>query len=175
MDTVGNLYIADMPNVRAEKISFDGNIISIAGTGVSGFSGDGGLAVYAKFYYLENIAIDKCGNVYIADFGNRRVRKITYDTSCHLPLESLAVAGRAAPQDALTIYPNPTNNLLHITGLPGAATYRLLSMVGAVVQSGQLPAGGGGAVGLQGLPPGMYVLELVTEHGERVVRRVVKE
>ena len=76
--------------------------------------------------------------------------------------------------DGITIYPNPTTNLLHITGLPGAATYRLLSMVGAVVQRGQLPAGGGTA-GLQGLPPGMYVLELVTERGERVVRRVVKE
>ena len=81
---------------------------------------------------------------------------------------------RAAPQDGITIYPNPTTNLLHITGLPGAATYRLLSMVGAVARCGELPAGGG-AAGLQGLPPGMYVLELVTERGERVVKRVVKE
>lgn len=79
-----------------------------------------------------------------------------------------------ANSSGISIYPNPTTNLLHITGLPGAATYRLLSMVGAVARCGELPAGGG-AASLQGLPTGMYVLELVTERGERVVRRVVKE
>ena len=78
VDDKGNFYIADYGNSRIEKVDTFGIIHSIAGTGVNGYSGDFGPATAAKIYYPENVVLDACGNVYIADFNNARVRKVTY-------------------------------------------------------------------------------------------------
>src|SRR5579871_4769053 len=76
VDAAGNLYIADSFNYRIRKIS-NGIITTIAGTGTSGFSGDGGPATQAKISVPYSLALDPAGNVYIGDEGNRRIRKIT--------------------------------------------------------------------------------------------------
>lgn len=76
-DRSGNLFIADTANHRVRKISNQGVITTIAGTGKSGFSGDGGPALGAKLGAPAAIAIDAEGNVYIAEFFNHRIRKIT--------------------------------------------------------------------------------------------------
>ena len=81
VDSIGNLYISDALNHRIEKVDTFGIINSIAGTGIAGFSGDNGLAMTAQFWYPENLAFDPCGNLYVADFNNKRVRKITLNTS----------------------------------------------------------------------------------------------
>lgn len=77
-DAAGNLYIADTFNQRIRKVS--GGIIStIAGNGVTGFSGDGGPATAAAFNLgsKSNLAVNASGNVYVADTLNHRVRKIS--------------------------------------------------------------------------------------------------
>jgi hypothetical protein len=74
-----NLYIADTQNWRVRKVSADGTISTIAGTGAAGFIGDGGKATEAAFSYLGNIAADSNGNIYIVDQGNHRVRKVALD------------------------------------------------------------------------------------------------
>src|SRR5262249_7296557 len=61
------------------KVTTDGNIATIAGTGDQGFAGDGGPATAAVFYNPESIAVDTKGNIYIADGTNNRVREITTD------------------------------------------------------------------------------------------------
>lgn len=61
-------------------LGFAQNIYTIAGTGTSGFSGDGGFAVSAKLYYPAEIALDASGNVYVNDYTNRRIRKINIST-----------------------------------------------------------------------------------------------
>ena len=76
VDSAGNLYIADTGNQRIRKIDSTGTIITIAGTGEFGFSGDGGPAVEAELRNPYGVAVDSAGNVYIADTGNRRIRKI---------------------------------------------------------------------------------------------------
>jgi uncharacterized protein (TIGR03437 family) len=81
-DANGNLYIAEsgagVPHVR--KVNSSGIITTYAGSGSSaGFSGDGGPAVNAQLNTLAGLAVDKAGNLYIADAGNYRVRKV--DTS----------------------------------------------------------------------------------------------
>ncbi len=78
VDDSGNLYIDDDGNSLIEKVDAFGIIHSIAGTGIHGYSGDGGPATSAKINYPENVVLDGCGNVYIADFNNARVRKISY-------------------------------------------------------------------------------------------------
>jgi MBG domain (YGX type)/Chitobiase/beta-hexosaminidase C-terminal domain/FG-GAP-like repeat/Abnormal spindle-like microcephaly-assoc'd, ASPM-SPD-2-Hydin/NHL repeat len=80
-DTFGNLYMADVSNSVVWKITAaTGNATIIAGNGLSGFSGDGGSAVNAELDFPEAIAIDKAGNVYIADNQNYLVRMVSAAT-----------------------------------------------------------------------------------------------
>ena len=76
-DAAGNLYIADSVNKRVRKVSIYGTIDTVAGNGISGFSGDGGPALDAQFQLLSGVAVDAAGNLYIADAGNARVRKVS--------------------------------------------------------------------------------------------------
>lgn len=76
VDSAGNLYIADFINSRIRKVS-GGNIATVAGTGLSGYSGDGGPATSAQLYNPAGVAVDANGNLYIADLGNNAVRKIS--------------------------------------------------------------------------------------------------
>jgi len=77
VDGKGNVYIADTNNNRVRKVSADGTITTIAGTGKAGFSGDGGPATSAMLKVPHSAAVDRYGNVYIADYGNLRVRKVS--------------------------------------------------------------------------------------------------
>jgi uncharacterized protein (TIGR03437 family) len=76
-DAAGNLYIADSVNNRVRKVSIYGTITTIAGNGIAGFSGDGGPAHDAQFQLLTGVVADAAGNLYIADAGNDRVRRIS--------------------------------------------------------------------------------------------------
>ena len=72
----GNIYIADQGNNVIRMVNGAGIISTIAGTGVAGFSGDGGAATSAKLSSPTGVAVDATGNVFISDLGNNRVRKI---------------------------------------------------------------------------------------------------
>ena len=75
-DGAGNLYIADSGNHRIRKVDSSGTISTIAGSGEFGFGGDGGPAIDARLNYPSGVAVDGAGNVYIADLGNQRIRKV---------------------------------------------------------------------------------------------------
>ncbi|HXB13988.1 MAG TPA: hypothetical protein VNZ45_18505, partial [Bacteroidia bacterium] len=77
MDASGNMYIADLLNQRIRKISVSGRITTIAGNGVSGFSGDGGQATNAQLANPFGVAVDPAGNIYIADQFNNRIREVS--------------------------------------------------------------------------------------------------
>jgi uncharacterized protein (TIGR03437 family) len=76
VDTAGNLYIAEFGNNRVRKVAASGNISTLAGTGVNGFSGDGGQAGSAMLNGPQTVAVDSQGNVYVGDTANNRVRKV---------------------------------------------------------------------------------------------------
>ncbi|MFN8040870.1 MAG: fibronectin type III domain-containing protein [Acidimicrobiales bacterium] len=76
-DPSGNLYVADASNDRVRRITPAGTITTVAGSGSSGFSGDGAQATSAKLRGPADVAVDAAGNLYIADAGNDRVRKVT--------------------------------------------------------------------------------------------------
>jgi NHL repeat-containing protein len=76
VDAAGNLYVAVPDYNRVRKITLDGIISTIAGTGTAGCGGDGGQATSALLNYPEGVAVDNSGNVFIADSRNQRVRKI---------------------------------------------------------------------------------------------------
>ena len=76
LDGAGNLYIADRSNRRIRKVDSAGVISTVAGNGMAGFGGDGGAATSARLRDPESVALDGAGNLYIADWGNNRIRKV---------------------------------------------------------------------------------------------------
>jgi uncharacterized protein (TIGR03437 family) len=79
VDRWGNLYLSDTGNHRVRRISTTGIITTLAGTGVAGFSGDGGPAATAQLNLPYGLAADLAGYLYVADYGNDRVRRIGPD------------------------------------------------------------------------------------------------
>ena len=76
LDNSGNLYIADTWNNRIRMLTPTGTISTIAGTGVSGYAGDGGDATRAELYEPLAVAVDPQKNIYVADYSNFAIRKI---------------------------------------------------------------------------------------------------
>lgn len=77
IDRKGNIYIADSYNDAVRKVNTAGIIYTVAGQGtISGFGGDGGPATLAYLNFPEQVAVDIIGNLYIADAGNNRIRKV---------------------------------------------------------------------------------------------------
>jgi trimeric autotransporter adhesin len=77
LDKADNLLVVDRANNRIRKIAPNGTITTVAGTGVPGYSGDGGPATAARLNFPAGIALDSFGNLYIADEGNFVVRRVT--------------------------------------------------------------------------------------------------
>lgn len=120
MDASGNQYILDQYNGAVWKITAgSGTITLIAGTGTSGYQGDGGPATSAEFSYPSSIAVDGAGNLYISDTNNNRIRMVS-----------------AATQVVSTIAgPGTQGNL----GDGGPATSALISApMGMVIHGGSL-------------------------------------
>ncbi|MEU1998012.1 hypothetical protein ABZ511_26525, partial [Nocardia gamkensis] len=77
VDEAGNLYIADLRNHRVRKVDHaTGVITTVAGTGTAGYDGDNQHAINAELHYPNGVAVDGAGNLYIADTGNQRVRRV---------------------------------------------------------------------------------------------------
>ena len=75
-DRTGTLYFADTKNNRVRKVTPDGMIQTVAGNGTAGFGGDSGLATQAQLNLPSSVVVDGQGNLYIADSGNARIRKV---------------------------------------------------------------------------------------------------
>ena len=73
----GTMYIGDMSNQRVRKVTTAGVISTYAGNGTGGFSGDGGQATAAELNGPDQITTDAAGNLYISDYSNNRIRKVT--------------------------------------------------------------------------------------------------
>jgi sugar lactone lactonase YvrE len=81
VDGQGNVFFSDNLNYRIRKIEkATGKITTVAGTGTAGYSGDGGPATAAQLNGPAQIALDAAGNLYIADYYNHRVRKVSSNT-----------------------------------------------------------------------------------------------
>lgn len=128
VDSAGNVFATDTGNHLVVKIAPNGTLTVVAGNGLAGFSGDGGPATSASLtlitslgYKAAGVAVDKAGNLYVADGNNRRVRKITTDGTI------TTVAG-GGPQ-ACTIATGVTENC---DGIP-ATSASLPSVAGVAV------------------------------------------
>lgn len=145
-DGAGNLYIADVSNNRIRKVTpgadgvigqtnasgqmvdTDDSITTVAGTGVSGYAGDGHSATSAELNQPSGVSIDSVGNPWIADFSNDRVRFVCVRaTACSLP--SGAGGPSVAPGSITTV---AGDGIANESGNGGAATSAGLSQPSAV-------------------------------------------
>jgi hypothetical protein len=83
VDAAGNLYIVEQNNHRVRRVALSGVISTVVGSGTfgssgaGGFTGDGGSATSAQLNIPSGIALDRLGNLYIADYFNSRIRVVT--------------------------------------------------------------------------------------------------
>ena len=79
-DAAGNLYLAEAANHVIRKVDATGQITTVAGSGIQGFSGDNGPATAAQLDSPQGLALDTAGNLYLADTHNHRIRKLNLAT-----------------------------------------------------------------------------------------------
>lgn len=78
-DRSGNLLVVELGNHRVRRITSAGAISTVAGNGTPGFSGDGARATAAQLNQPASVAVDAAGNLFIADMGNHRIRRVAVD------------------------------------------------------------------------------------------------
>jgi len=107
LDPAGNIYIADLANHVIRKINTQGIITTFAGTGIKGYSGDGGMATAARLFRPFGVAADNAGNVYIAEDSNHVIRKVDVNgiitTVAGIGIEGYSGDGGLATHARLTI------------------------------------------------------------------------
>ncbi len=168
IDKYGYLYVSDDIDNRVLKVDPSNVVTTFAGNGIRGFSTDGGAADTTEINSPRGIDLDSCGNLFVADNGNNRIRKITYAHCDYLETEKLTT------NDKLLIFPNPTYDLLNINNVTSQTSYRVYSIVGAVVEQGILKAGAN-ILSVRIFPNGLYLLALTDGEGKRSVTKIVKE
>lgn len=189
IDGTGNVYVADAGDNRVRKISPLGTIKTIAGTGIGGFSGDGGPAISARLNHPYGVALDLEGNIFVADLGNARVRRI--DTKG--VISTVAGGGNTVITAASAYFAtdvalvSPRNvaidvlGKLYISDFGGQYVYEVTREGGLTVFAGTGAAGLGGDGGAATLAQLSYPAGLATDafgnvfiadSGNQRVRRV---
>ncbi len=190
VDGAGNLYIAETQGNRIRRVDVQTGLISrFAGTGTRGLSGDGGPATQAAINYPTDVVVDPAGNVYVADFGNTCVRRISaggtitpYAGSCGVvgstgdggPATRALLAGPAGlaldASGGLLIADQENNKIRYVT--PGGII-RTLAGTGVAGHTGD---GGAATQATLSKPTGVAVDAagnvLVAERGNHTIRRV---
>lgn len=142
LDAAGNLYVSEFQGHRVRKVTPDGRIATVAGTGLAGFSGDGGLATAAELAYPSGLALDRAGSLYIADSQNQRVRKVTPSGSILTAAggggSPLAMPVAVAVDSAGNLYLSDSGTLRSCT--PAG----ICTALSGVVSAGDLAMDGGG-------------------------------
>lgn len=148
VDEDGNLFIADVSNHVIRKVSSAGIITTIAGTGIPGYSGDGGSPLAAQLWGASGVhCID--GGLLIADAGNSVIRRLDFTSG---------ISPSSPGQIAAAAWFDVQRSNLHFLPTVLEGDYSVISANGAVLTHGSVPASG--IIALQWLPAGIYVLQL---------------
>jgi len=156
VDAMGIVYIADAWNSRIRAVSA-GIISTLAGTGVAGYNGDGGIAV-TELNIPYGVGLDAGGNIYIADYSNNLARYITRPTIL-----------KSVPNPSfIKIYPNPSTGSFTVnitSGIWEQATITIADASGQEVKKITADTNNPIEITLH-VPPGIYFLSASTAHGK---------
>jgi DNA-binding beta-propeller fold protein YncE len=124
-DRAGHLYIVERDSHAVRKVDAKTGIIStVAGTGVAGFSGDGGPAAQAQLRQPHSLVFDRDGSLLICDVGNHRIRRVRLDTGM---VETYAGTGDAKPTpDGAPVSGTPLNGPRTLAVAPNGDLYLAL-------------------------------------------------
>jgi uncharacterized protein (TIGR03437 family) len=154
VDRSGDVYVADAGAHRVRKITTGGSIQTVAGTGVAGFAGDGGPGNAALLNQPYGLALDSAGNLYIADLGNARVRKVAPDGAIQTVAGGGALPATSTGQGSLatTVQLNQPRNVtldgmgsLYISDFGANQIYQVASTGTVSLVAGTGAAGFSGA------------------------------
>ena len=105
VDASGNLFIADPVNALIRQVGSNGIITTAVGNGRTGYSGDGGPSTHAELNGPEAVAVDASGNLFIADAGNARIRKVVFQRQSQTLVLNDAGAANAGAYDVVVSSP----------------------------------------------------------------------
>jgi sugar lactone lactonase YvrE len=171
IDAVGNIFISDYFNARIRKVNTLGIITTIVGNGSFGYGGDGGGATNAELNYPWGITFSTTGNLYLADAGNNRIRKVT--NAGQMGIEQFAVN-----KEQLTIYPNPATNSLQVSfaGNSEGSTLVMTDVLGNTIKEFKIENAGAPSESFKidagGVEAGVYFITL-TSGATATTRKVV--
>jgi uncharacterized protein (TIGR03437 family) len=156
-DAAGNIYIADRDNNRIRRVSIDGIITTVAGTGDIGDNADGILSTSAQLNSPTAVAADLSGNIYIADSGNHRVRFITPN----MGLRGLNIPGLGTPSYVL---PDSQGNV-YVADSTNGTIVEVLASGGTTIVASNLKSPRGLALDASG---NLYFCEMDGRHVKRL-------
>ena len=158
VDANSNIYIADGFNGRIRKVSIASGIINtIAGNGIGGYNGDDILATAAELGTPADVTIDGAGSIYIADFGNDRIRYIR---------NTEGVSSINSTNEFLNIYPNPNNGAFTVNiaaSIQEQANVRISNLLGTKIKEVVVTTNKLFEIQLSD-PPGVYLLTVITQN-----------
>jgi hypothetical protein len=169
VDNNGNVLIADYGNNAIRKVDTFGIMHTVAGTFVPGYSGDGGFPYAAQLNHPTRVFADNYGSIYIADFGNNRIRQIMSD-SAYAVLGSISYVQNINADLQFHLYPNPATTSLTISSTNNINSITITNLLCQTVythkyNSEQVQ------VDVSYLPNGVYFIKV----NGSAVRKFVKE
>ncbi len=165
IDGGGDIYFADAYNNRIRKIDISGDITTIAGSGIGGYTGDGGNAILADLSTPTGIALDFAGNFYIADLINNRIRYYKNTTNINFANKS---------SSRMEIYPNPSEGMINVF-VPTATTekvnYLITNAIGTKIQEGIAASNEKLTINIVA-PSGVYIIQVSTT-SQKIIKKIV--
>jgi len=181
-DSQGNIFISDQSNHKIRKIDTNGIVSTFAGSGVAGFSDGSGTT--AKFYYPAGMGIDANDNLYVADYSNHRIRKIT-PSGVVTTHAGLASAGATDGNVSVAKFNGPTGVGVDASGNVFVADYNnhkirkidTLGEVTTVAGTGTAGAADGSSATASFNHPAIVALDVqnnlfVTDEGNHKIRKI---
>jgi sugar lactone lactonase YvrE len=166
-DALGNLYISDYDNNVIRQVNTAGIINTVVGDGAEAYWGDGGPAIDAALSFPDGLYIDASDNLYIADWANDVIRKVTNVTALGIEQFNNNIQ--------LTVYPNPASQVLNITFTKNTEsnnTIKLVNITGQTVYSNVIAKSE--VIDISGFAKGIYML-VVTNDNNTVTKKIIVE
>ncbi len=154
-DATGNVYVADYSNHKIRKITPAGLVSTFAGSGVVGSTDATGIA--ASFNLPYGVCTDASGNVYVAEEGNHKIRKID--------ILSTTITEKGVMNSVMHVYPNPSTSALTIQTNEIIESVSIYNSLGSLIQTESKTS-----FSVEKLSVGIYTLQIKTIKGIGVVR-----